>query len=154
MRTAQITTAILLALVFLPLGLAKTAAVPAMSQAAAHLGMAPGFYRVVGTLEVAGVRVRRHGSCPWPGDAGAGALTPRGMPVGLDGPMPVHIALVCMERCPPSPDRVPLGLGGGFAQSPPLTVTCGARGRRIDVALATTASWLPMPRVRRLRSAG
>ena len=35
-------------------------------------------------------RVRRHGSCPWSGDAGG--LTSRGTPVGLDGPMPVHIA--------------------------------------------------------------
>jgi transposase len=38
-----------------------------------------------------------------------GSLTPRGTPVGLDGPMPVHIALVCTGRCRPSPDRVPLG---------------------------------------------
>ncbi|MGW1209294.1 DoxX family protein [Streptomyces sp. NPDC002499] len=54
MRTAQIITAAVLALVFLPLGVAKIAAVRAMRQAAAHLGLSPGFYRVVGTLEVAG----------------------------------------------------------------------------------------------------
>ncbi|WP_430378772.1 DoxX family protein [Streptomyces sp. B1-3] len=45
---------IILALVFLPLGLAKIAAVPVMRQAAAHLGMPTGLYRVVGALEVAG----------------------------------------------------------------------------------------------------
>lgn len=46
--------AITLSLVFLPLGLAKIAAVPAMRQAAAHLDMPTGLYRVIGTLEVAG----------------------------------------------------------------------------------------------------
>lgn len=54
MRTAQIITAVVLALVFLPLGVAKIAAVPVMRRAAAHLGMSPGFYRAVGALEVAG----------------------------------------------------------------------------------------------------
>lgn len=54
MRTAQIALAAVLALVFLPLGLAKIAAVPAMRRAAAHLGMTPGHNRVVGTLEAAG----------------------------------------------------------------------------------------------------
>ncbi|AJT62440.1 hypothetical protein T261_0751 [Streptomyces lydicus] len=54
MKTAQITLAIVLTLVCLPLGAAKIAAVPFMRQAAAHLGMSPGLYRVVGTLEVAG----------------------------------------------------------------------------------------------------
>lgn len=47
--------AVALSLVFLPLGLAKIAAVPFMRQAAAHLGMTPGHYRVVGAWEVAGV---------------------------------------------------------------------------------------------------
>ncbi|MFJ9906071.1 DoxX family protein [Streptomyces sp. NPDC101152] len=47
--------AIVLSLVFLPLGLAKIAGVPVMRQAAAHLGMSTGLYRVVGALEVAGV---------------------------------------------------------------------------------------------------
>jgi hypothetical protein len=64
---------------------------------------------VLGTLVS---RVRsvsgRHGSCPWSGYAGAGFLTPRSSPVGLDGPMPLHIALVCGGRCRPSPDREPL----------------------------------------------
>jgi hypothetical protein len=55
MRSAQITTAVVLALTFLPLGVAKIAAVPVMRRAAAHLGMSPGLYRVVGTLEAAGV---------------------------------------------------------------------------------------------------
>ncbi|WAU82527.1 DoxX family protein [Streptomyces sp. Qhu-G9] len=54
MRTAQIITAVVLALVFLPLGVAKIAALPVMRQAAAHLGRSPGLYRVVGALEVAG----------------------------------------------------------------------------------------------------
>ncbi|WDV56114.1 DoxX family protein [Streptomyces coeruleorubidus] len=54
MTTAQITLAVVLVLVFLPLGGAKIAAVPFMRQAAAHLGMSPGLYRFVGTLEVAG----------------------------------------------------------------------------------------------------
>src|ERR671923_2956118 len=50
-----------------------------------------------------------HGSCPWSGDAGAGSLTPRGLRSGLDGPMPVPIALVDTGGCRPSPDRVPQG---------------------------------------------
>ncbi len=56
-------------------------------------------------------------SCPCPGawlvatvrDGAAGFLTPWGVRSGLDGPMPVRIALVCTGRCRPSPDRVPLG---------------------------------------------
>ncbi|AZQ37997.1 invasion protein [Streptomyces cyaneochromogenes] len=47
--------AVTLSLIFLPLGLAKLAAVPFMRQAAAHLGMSVRLYRVVGALEVAGV---------------------------------------------------------------------------------------------------
>ncbi|MFJ7116469.1 DoxX family protein [Streptomyces albogriseolus] len=47
--------AIALSLVFLPLGLAKLAAMPVMRQAAAHLGMPVRLYRVVGALELAGV---------------------------------------------------------------------------------------------------
>ncbi|MFE7644258.1 DoxX family protein [Streptomyces phaeoluteigriseus] len=54
MRTAQVVIAVVLALVFVPLGSAKIAAVPVMRQAAAHLGRSPGLYRVVGTLEVVG----------------------------------------------------------------------------------------------------
>ncbi|MFD0370170.1 DoxX family protein [Streptomyces sp. NPDC059071] len=54
MTAAQITLAVVLTLVFLPLGAAKIAAVPFMRQAAAHLGMSPSLYRVVGALEVAG----------------------------------------------------------------------------------------------------
>ncbi|MFF4257074.1 DoxX family protein [Streptomyces sp. NPDC001663] len=54
MRTAQIITAVVPALVFVPLGVAKIAAVPVMRRTAAHLGMSPGLYRVVGTLEVVG----------------------------------------------------------------------------------------------------
>ncbi|MFF0011273.1 DoxX family protein [Streptomyces sp. NPDC005374] len=55
MRAAQITTAVVLALILLPLGVAKIAALPVMRQAAAHFDMSPGFYRIVGVLEVAGV---------------------------------------------------------------------------------------------------
>ncbi|WP_416980524.1 DoxX family protein [Streptomyces sp. T028] len=47
--------AIALSLVFLPLGLAKLAAMPVMRQAAGHLGMSVQLYRVVGALELAGV---------------------------------------------------------------------------------------------------
>ncbi|MEU6260949.1 DoxX family protein [Streptomyces sp. NPDC047043] len=54
MRAAQITLAVALSVVLLPLGLAKIAAAPVMRQAAAHLGMSPGQYRVIGALEVAG----------------------------------------------------------------------------------------------------
>ena len=54
MTTARITLAVALALVFLPLGLAKIAAAPFMRQAAALLGMTSGLYRIVGTLEAAG----------------------------------------------------------------------------------------------------
>lgn len=46
--------AMVLCLVFLPLGLAKIAGVPVTRQAAAHLGMSVRLYRVVGALEVAG----------------------------------------------------------------------------------------------------
>ncbi|MCD7442797.1 DoxX family protein [Streptomyces lincolnensis] len=53
MRTAHIALAVALALVFLPLGLAKIATVPFMRQAAAHLDMSLGLYRIIGTLEVA-----------------------------------------------------------------------------------------------------
>lgn len=54
MTTARIGLAAALCLVFLPLGAAKIAAVPVMREAAAHLGMSPGLYRIVGLLEVAG----------------------------------------------------------------------------------------------------
>ncbi|QKW09670.1 DoxX family protein [Streptomyces sp. NA04227] len=54
MTTAQITLAVALSLVLVPLGLGKIAAVPFMRRAAAHLDMPPGLYRVVGALEVAG----------------------------------------------------------------------------------------------------
>ncbi|MFF5978728.1 DoxX family protein [Streptomyces olindensis] len=54
MTTVHTTIAVALSLVFLPLGLAKITAVPFMRQAAAHLGMSPGLYRVIGALEVAG----------------------------------------------------------------------------------------------------
>ncbi|MFJ4831817.1 DoxX family protein [Streptomyces sp. NPDC088747] len=47
--------AAVLFLVFLPLSLAKIAAVGFMRRAAAHLGMSPGLYRVIGALEPAGV---------------------------------------------------------------------------------------------------
>lgn len=53
MTTAHTILAVALALVFLPLGLAKIAAVPFTRQAAAHLDMSPGLYRIIGTLEVA-----------------------------------------------------------------------------------------------------
>ena len=53
MTAAHVSLAVALALVFLPLGLAKIAAVPFMRQAAAHLDMSPGLYRVIGALEVA-----------------------------------------------------------------------------------------------------
>ncbi|MFF7309075.1 DoxX family protein [Streptomyces sp. NPDC008137] len=54
MTTAQTVLAVALSMIFLPLGLAKVAAVPFMRQAAAHLGMTPGRYRVIGALETAG----------------------------------------------------------------------------------------------------
>lgn len=54
MTIAQTILALALALIFLPLGLAKIAAVPFMRRAAADLGMSSGFYRVIGTLEIAG----------------------------------------------------------------------------------------------------
>ncbi|MFE1196214.1 DoxX family protein [Streptomyces olivaceoviridis] len=53
MTTAQTTGAVALSPVFLPLGLAKTAAMPFMRQPAAHLGMPPDLHRVIGTLEIA-----------------------------------------------------------------------------------------------------
>lgn len=54
MSTAQTVLAVALSVIFLSLGLAKIAAVPFMRKAAAHLGMTPGLYRVIGTLETAG----------------------------------------------------------------------------------------------------
>ncbi|MFE6488441.1 DoxX family protein [Streptomyces sp. NPDC057757] len=54
MTTAQTVLAAVLFLVFLPLSLAKIAAVGVMRRAAAHLGMSPGLYRVIGALELAG----------------------------------------------------------------------------------------------------
>ncbi|KOV95419.1 invasion protein [Streptomyces sp. NRRL B-1140] len=54
MTTAQTILAVALSLVFLPLGLAKVAAVPFMREAAAHVGMSTGLYRIIGTLELAG----------------------------------------------------------------------------------------------------
>ncbi|MEU6508275.1 DoxX family protein [Streptomyces sp. NPDC046942] len=54
MTTMHVILAVASAAVFLPLGLAKLAAVPFMRRAAAHLGMTTGLYRVVGSLEAAG----------------------------------------------------------------------------------------------------
>ncbi len=54
MTTAQTILAVALSLIFLSLGVAKIAALPFMRQAAAHLGMSPGLYRVIGMLETAG----------------------------------------------------------------------------------------------------
>lgn len=47
--------AAVLAVVLLPLGVAKLAAVPAMRRAATHLGMTTPRYRLLGALEVAAV---------------------------------------------------------------------------------------------------
>lgn len=76
MTTTHTTLAVALSLIFLPLGLAKIAAVPFMRRAAAHLGMSPGLYRVIGTLEVAGAAGLLLGlaSVP-PGVAAAAGLT-------------------------------------------------------------------------------
>ncbi|MFF8193190.1 DoxX family protein [Streptomyces bobili] len=53
MSTTVIVLAALLAAIFLLLGSAKLAAVPAMRQAAAHVGMTTTHYRLLGALEVA-----------------------------------------------------------------------------------------------------
>ncbi|WP_328394209.1 DoxX family protein [Streptomyces sp. NBC_00390] len=53
MSTAAIVLAVLLAGILLLLGSAKLAAVPAMRQAAAHVGMTTTHYRLLGALEVA-----------------------------------------------------------------------------------------------------
>ncbi|MFI6566027.1 DoxX family protein [Streptomyces sp. NPDC050534] len=55
MSTTAIVLAVLLAGIFLLLGSAKLAAVPAMCQAAAHVGMTTTHYRLLGALEVAAV---------------------------------------------------------------------------------------------------
>ncbi|MFF7073783.1 DoxX family protein [Streptomyces pseudovenezuelae] len=76
MTTAQTILAVTLSLVFLPLGLAKIAALPFMRQAAAHLGMSPGHYRVIGMLETAGAAGLLLGLATVPlGVAAAGGLT-------------------------------------------------------------------------------
>ncbi|MFE4703593.1 DoxX family protein [Streptomyces sp. NPDC056738] len=53
MSTPTIVMAVVLAAIFLLLGAAKLAAVPAMRQAAAHVGMTTTHYRLLGALEVA-----------------------------------------------------------------------------------------------------
>ncbi|MFF3468296.1 DoxX family protein [Streptomyces sp. NPDC002619] len=53
MSTTTTVLAVVLAALFLLLGSAKLAAVPAMRQAAAHVGMTTTHYRLLGTLEVA-----------------------------------------------------------------------------------------------------
>ncbi|MFD5634044.1 DoxX family protein [Streptomyces sp. NPDC127077] len=53
MSTPTIVMAVVLAAIFLLLGAAKVAAVPAMRQAAAHVGMTTTHYRLLGALEVA-----------------------------------------------------------------------------------------------------
>ncbi|MEU4682284.1 DoxX family protein [Streptomyces xinghaiensis] len=53
MSIATTALAVVLAALFLVLGAAKLAAVPAMRQAAAHAGMTTTHYRLLGTLEVA-----------------------------------------------------------------------------------------------------
>ncbi|WP_316783341.1 DoxX family protein [Streptomyces sasae] len=53
MSTPTIVLAVVLAAIFLLLGAAKLAAVPAMRQAAAHVGMTTTHYRLLGALEVA-----------------------------------------------------------------------------------------------------
>ncbi|MFE2578707.1 DoxX family protein [Streptomyces sp. NPDC059378] len=53
MSTPTIVLAVLLAAIFLLLGAAKLAAVPAMREAAAHVGMTTTHYRLLGALEVA-----------------------------------------------------------------------------------------------------
>jgi uncharacterized membrane protein YphA (DoxX/SURF4 family) len=70
---AQVTLAVVLALVFLPLGLAKVAALPFMRQAAAHLGRSTGLYRVIGTLEITGTAGLLLGLVSWPIGAAAGS---------------------------------------------------------------------------------
>ncbi|MFJ7077550.1 DoxX family protein [Streptomyces sp. NPDC098781] len=54
MTAARTALVVALCLVYVPLGLAKIAAAPFMRRAAAHLGMSPGHYRVIGALELAG----------------------------------------------------------------------------------------------------
>ncbi|MGW7526220.1 DoxX family protein [Streptomyces sp. NPDC054783] len=53
MSTTTTVLAVVLAALFLLLGSAKLAAVPAMRQAAAHVGMTTTHYRLLGALEVA-----------------------------------------------------------------------------------------------------
>ncbi|WNO76865.1 DoxX family protein [Streptomyces sp. AM8-1-1] len=51
--SATTVLAVILSAIFLLLGSAKLAAVPAMREAAAHVGMTTAHYRVLGALEVA-----------------------------------------------------------------------------------------------------
>ncbi|MFF7260441.1 DoxX family protein [Streptomyces sp. NPDC008159] len=76
MTTTQTVLAVVLSVIFLPLGLAKIAAVPFMRKAAAHLGMSPGLYRVIGMLEAAGAAGLLTGLASVPlGVAAAAGLT-------------------------------------------------------------------------------
>ena len=67
--------AAVLAFAFLFLGTAKTLSTPAMRERAAHVRSTPGFYRVVGVLEVAGATGVVGGIwVPWLGALAAGGL--------------------------------------------------------------------------------
>lgn len=87
MSTATTVLAVVLAALFLLLGSAKLAAVPAMRQAAAHVGMTPTHYRLLGALEVAaaagllaGLRI-----------AALGAAASAGLVLLMAGAVGVHL---------------------------------------------------------------
>ncbi|MFJ8629243.1 DoxX family protein [Streptomyces sp. NPDC093568] len=85
MTTAQLALAGPLCLVLVPLSVAKIAAVPFMRRAAAHLGMSPGHYRVIGLLEAAGIA----GLLLGPASAPLGVAAVIGLALlSSDGPSP------------------------------------------------------------------
>lgn len=106
MSTTAIVLAVLLAGIFLLLGSAKLAAVPAMRQAAAHVGMTTTHYRLLGALEVAaaaglllGLRI-----------TALGAATSVGLILLMAGAVVVHL-----RSGDPAPRCLPAVIAGALA---------------------------------------
>lgn len=87
MSTLTVVLAVLLAALFLLLGSAKLAAVPAMRKAAAHVGMTATHYRLLGTLEVAAAA----GLLAGLGITALGAAASGGLILLMAGAVVVHL---------------------------------------------------------------
>ncbi|MER5473133.1 DoxX family protein [Streptomyces sp. NPDC002935] len=87
MSTTTTILAVVLAALFLLVGSAKLAAVPAMRQAAAHVGMTTTHYRVLGALEVAAAA----GLLAGLRNSGFGAAASVGLILLMAGAVVVHL---------------------------------------------------------------